>query len=122
MAFAPSFPPNAGDFGLFSPAPSNGAGSSHQRDMVGLDSSINADNYPYIGAYQGLLQGDGVPGRRGPPPARIGAKSGGVSFVPPHPTTGASESRKRPASRGTVCRTRAGSGGARAESTVKHVP
>ena len=90
--------------------------------MEGLDLNTDSTSFPYMGSYQGLLQGDSIPDGRGLPPIRIDAKSSGVLFVPPRPTIGASGSRKCPASRGVVRRTRVGTGGARAGSTVNRAP
>ena len=112
----PSLPPIVGDFGVFSQAPSYGAGSSARRGMEGLDLNTDAADFPYMGSYQGLLQGDFAPGGRGLLPLRIGARSGVGGFVPPRPTAGATGSGKRPASRAAVRRSRVGTDSSRARA------
>lgn len=77
--------------------------------MEGLDLNTNMDGYPHIDSYQGLLQGDGIPGGHGLLPLCIGARSGSVPFVPPRLTGGASGSRKHLASRATRCHAKSGS-------------
>ena len=109
-------PPIVGDFGIFSQALSYGVGSSARRGMEGLDLNTDAAGFPYMGSYQGLLQGDLAPGGRGLLPLRIGARSGAGGFVPPRPTAGATGSGKRPASRAAVCRSRVGTGSSRARA------
>ena len=109
-------PPVAGDFGVFSQAPSYGVGSSTRRSMEGLDLNIDAVGFPYMGSYQGLLQGDFAPGGRGLLPLRIGARSRAGGFVPPRPTAGATRSGKRPATCAVVRRSRVGTSSSRARA------
>ena len=112
----PSLPPVAGDFGVFSQASSYGAGSSTRHGMEGLDLNTDAAGFPYMGSYQGLLQGDFAPGGRGLLPLRIGTRSSAGGFIPPRPTIGATGSGKRPPSRATVRCFRVGTGSSRAHA------
>ena len=82
----------------------------------GLDLNTDTVGFPYMGSYQGLLQGDFAPGGRGLLPLRIGARSGVGGFVPPRPTAGATGSGKRPASRAAVRRSRVGTSSSHARA------
>ena len=112
----PTFPPIAGDFGVFSQAPSYGVGSFARHGMEGLDLNTDVAGFPYMGSYQGLLQGDFAPSGRGLLPLRIGARSGAGGFVPPRPTAGATGSEKRLASRAAMRRSRVGARSSRARA------
>jgi len=84
--------------------------------MEGLDLNTDAAGFPYMGSYQGLLQGDFAPGGRGLLPLRIGAISSAGGFVPPQSTVGATGSGKRLASRAAVRRSRVGTSSSRAHA------
>lgn len=120
MSSAPAFTPNASDFGLFSQAPSYGPGSSSRR-MEGLDLNSDADGYPHIQSYQGLLQAEGVPGGRGLPPLRLGTRSGTVPFLAHCPSRGACGSKKHLTARAAGRRTMSGFGGGHGGSTANRI-